>query len=103
VSSHASTVPAGRPDTTRHDSRSPLLTAHPHGGVPWEASASTHKGLQWVQARQVAQETHQAHTTRPDCDADEMDGNHSPMSESESGTFWKALGDLGAYIEGVMP
>jgi hypothetical protein len=56
-----------------------------------------------VQARQVAQETHQAHTTRPDCDADEMDGNHSPMSESESGTFWKALGDLGAYIEGVMP
>ena len=36
VSSHASTVPAGRPDTTRHDSRSPLLTAHPHGRVPWE-------------------------------------------------------------------
>ena len=38
VSSHANTVPTGRPDTTRHDSRSPLLTAHPHGGVPWEAS-----------------------------------------------------------------
>ena len=32
VPSHASTVPAGRPDTTRHDSRSPLHTAHPHRG-----------------------------------------------------------------------
>jgi hypothetical protein len=56
-----------------------------------------------VKARQVEQETNQANATRPDFDADEMDGNHYPMSESESGTFLKELGDLGAYIEGVMP
>jgi len=30
VSPHASTVHAARPDTTRHDSRSPLQTTHPH-------------------------------------------------------------------------
>src|SRR5467141_1561300 len=30
VSSHASTVHAARPDTTRNDSRSPLQTTHPH-------------------------------------------------------------------------
>ena len=52
---------------------------------------------------QVAQEPNQAKATRPDFDADEVDGNHYPMEESESGTFLKELGDLGAYIEGVMP
>jgi transposase len=45
VPSHASTVPAGRPDTTRHDARSPLLTAHPHGGVPWEAPNGQSRGI----------------------------------------------------------
>jgi hypothetical protein len=32
-----------------------------------------------------------------------MDSHHSPLSESASGTFVQERGDLGAYIEGVMP
>src|SRR5438445_11282091 len=34
-----------------------------------------------VKARQVEPETHQANATRPDFDADEMDGDHYPMSQ----------------------
>jgi hypothetical protein len=56
-----------------------------------------------VQPREIQEETHQAHAARPDCDADHMEGNHDAVSERQSGTALKELGDMGTYIKGVVP
>jgi hypothetical protein len=56
-----------------------------------------------VETRQIQEETHQAHTACPDCDTDEMEGNHEAVEERQAGTALKEVGNVGTHIEGVMP
>jgi len=56
-----------------------------------------------VKARQVEQETNQAHAAGPDFDADQMDAHHQPVYKGTSGAALKELCSMRTALEGVVP
>jgi hypothetical protein len=60
-------------------------------------------GHKAVKAGQVAEETYQANAACPDCDADQMEGNHESVYACQAGPALKELGDMAADIERIVP
>ena len=51
----------------------------------------------------MKEEANQANAACPHFDADQMKGNHESVSERQSGTTLKEVGDVGTHIKGVVP
>jgi hypothetical protein len=51
----------------------------------------------------LQEEADQAHPTRPNCNADEMQGQNRPVQEREPLLTLEKRGDMGANVEGIVP
>jgi hypothetical protein len=54
-----------------------------------------------VEPRQIQEKTNQANAAGSDFNADHMKSNHEPVSERQSRTPLKELGDVRADIQGI--
>lgn len=68
----------------------------------WKNTAPILTGpMRVVEPRQIQEKTNQANAAGSDFNADHMESNHEPVSERQSRTPLKELGDVRADIQGI--